>query len=72
MEPEHPRACGPFHGDGTQGPRGAGGPERGWVLARQGEPARGVAQSRESREMLGVMLPQVSPEPQYPCLDTNA
>jgi hypothetical protein len=26
----------------------------------------------ESREMLGVMPPQVSPSPQYPCLDTNA
>jgi hypothetical protein len=26
----------------------------------------------ESREMLGVMPPQASPEPQYPCLDTNA
>ena len=26
----------------------------------------------ESREMLGVMPPQVSPSPQYPWLDTNA
>jgi len=26
----------------------------------------------ESREMLGGMPPQASPEPQYPCLDTNA
>jgi len=27
---------------------------------------------QESREMLGVMPPQASPEPQYPYLDTNA
>jgi hypothetical protein len=53
MEPEHPRACGPFHGGWHAGPRVAGGPERGWVLARQGEPARGGAQSRQ-----GVVAPR--------------
>jgi hypothetical protein len=31
-----------------------------------------VAKRQESREMLGVMPPPASPEPQYPCLDTNA
>jgi hypothetical protein len=31
-----------------------------------------IAETHESREMLGVMPPQVSPLPQYPCLDTNA
>ena len=39
------------------------------ALGQAGKPRPIVA---ESREMLGVMLPQVSPEPQYPCLDTNA
>jgi hypothetical protein len=35
-----------------------------WARRNQGE--------QESREMLGVMPPQASLEPQYPCLDTNA
>ena len=32
----------------------------------------GMVAPDESREMLGIMLPQASPQPQCPCLDTNA
>jgi len=31
-----------------------------------------AAHDEESREMLGIMLPQVSPQPQCPCPDTSA
>ena len=36
------------------------------------EPNKGLIKVYESREMLGIMPPQVSPQPQCPCLDTNA
>jgi hypothetical protein len=55
--------------------RGEGAP---WVVCghREGPsqawPAVRMQGRGESRERLGVMPPQASPEPQYPCLDTNA
>jgi hypothetical protein len=35
-------------------------------------PERKKAVTRESREMLGIMPPQASPQPQCPCPDTSA
>ena len=31
-----------------------------------------LAEAKESREMLGIMPPQASPQPQGPCPDTSA